>query len=299
MSPQRAASDPIGAGAAGPHVATGSPGDTLVMSVKLCNLPPFHPVANQVVSLTGAPYPDVHQIASVIGGDPALAAEVLFLANSSLFGFPARIRSLRHAVCLLGVDRIRDIAVTVAIRSLVRAAGPVMRQCWRHSVACAIIAEQISPLFGGITEQAYTSGLLHDIGRLSFLKSYATEAGSLLAAEYGSVEEVLAAERDILNVDHGAAGSWLVQYWSLPAAFGEICEHHHEPLRRGDSEILQIIKTACRLADVTGFSAVLYTSPSRYEDVLLSLPANISLDSLPREDELRATVDARIRDLDI
>ena len=286
-------------GAIGSHRHDGIQGDTLLMRVKLCNMPPFHPVANQVVSMSGGPQPDVARIASIIGGDPALAAEVLFLANSSLFGFPARIRSLGHAVCLLGVDRIRDLAITVAIRVLMRSAKRLMRPCWRHSVACAMIAEEISPLFGGLTEQAYTAGLLHDIGRLSFLKSYAAEADAVLSASYSSVEEVLSAERAALNVDHGTAGSWLVQYWDLPAAFGEICEHHHEPLHENDSQDLQIIKTACRLADVMGFSAVQYRPAPRYEDVLLALPASISLDALPREAYLRDKIEARLKGLDV
>ena len=290
-------SHPIGA--TDSRVGAGLQGDTLLIRVKLCNLPPFHAAANRIVSLSGSRDADVARIASIVGGDPALAAEVLFLANSSLFGFPARIRSLRHAVAVLGVDRIRDLAVTVAMRALVRGAGPPIRRCWRHSVACATIAEAISPLFAGLTEQAYTAGLLHDIGRLGFLKSYAEETSFILAGEYANVEEELMSERAVLNVDHAAAGSWLVQYWDLPESFGEICERHHEPLRENDSEPLQVIKTACRLADVAGFSAVRYKSPARYEDVLVSLPARVSPDSLPREDDLRGIVEARLKDFDV
>ena len=291
-------SESIG-GALDSRTETGLQGDTLLIRVKLCNLPPFHAAANRIVSLVGSRNADVAPIATIVGGDPALAAEVLFLANSSLFGFPARIRSLRHAVAVLGLDRIRDIAVTVAMRALVRGAGPLIRPCWRHSVACATIAEAISPLFGGLTEQAYTAGLLHDVGRLGFLKSYAEEAGSVLRGEYSTVEEELISERAALNVDHAAAGSWLVQYWDLPESFGEICEHHHEPLQENDSEPLQVVKTACRLADAAGFSAVRYKSPARYEDVLVSLPERIALESFPREDDLRDIVEARLKDFDV
>jgi HD-like signal output (HDOD) protein len=296
---QLEATSPDIAGVTGSRLTPEPQGDTLLIRVKLCNLPPFHPVAYQIVSLSGGRDANVARIANLVGGDPALAAEVLFLANSSLFGFPARIRSLRHAVAVLGIDRIKDLAVTVAIRVLVRGVGRLIRPCWRHSVACATIAEEIAPLFGDSADQAYTAGLLHDIGRLGFLRSYAAEASAILADEYAGVEEALAAERAALNADHGAAGSWLAQYWDLPPSFGAICEHHHDPPRDNDSELLQAIQTACRLADATGYSAVRYKSPLRYEDALASMPAKVSRRSFPREADLREQVEARLRHLDV
>src|SRR5581483_8918364 len=90
--------------------------DTVTIPVKLCNLPPMNSIANQV----------------------------LLLANSSLFGFTSRMSVLRHAIAVLGLDRIKALAVTVAMRAFLGQGGPLVRQCWRHSAACGVIAEEIS-----------------------------------------------------------------------------------------------------------------------------------------------------------
>jgi len=271
-------------------------GDTVLIPVKLCNLPPFHPVAGKLLT-SSSDMDDVKRVVSIVGGDPALAAEILFVANSSLFGFPARIQSLRHAVAVLGIDCVRQVAMTVAIRALARDAGPFVRACWCHSVACAVIAEKIAPVFGCIPEQAYTAGLLHDIGRLGFLRTYPSEIGPVLAGEYADASGAITAERAVMNSSHGEAGAWLIEYWALPAAFSEICERHHDPVDEHDSPLLQTVKTACQLADATGYAAVRYTTRPDYEEILLAAAPRHPA-SFPDEDTIRDEVENRLRAFD-
>ena len=271
-------------------------GDTVMIPVKLCNLPPFHPVAGKLLTLPGD-MDDVKRVVSIVGGDPALAAEILFVANSSLFGFPARIQSLRHAVAVLGLDCVRQLAMTVAVRSLARDAGPFVRASWCHSVACAVIAEKIAAVFGSTAEQAYTAGLLHDVGRLGFLRTYPSEIGPVLAREYADASDAIAAERAVMNSSHGEAGAWLIEYWALPAALLETCARHHDPVEDHDSPLLQTVKTACQLADATGYTPVRYTKRPEYEEVLLSAAPRHPA-SFPDEATIRAEVEARLRAFD-
>src|SRR5664279_1569972 len=99
--------------------------DVVTIPVRLCNLPPFNAIASQVLALTTDPDLHLSEISKVIQGDPAFAADILFLANSSLFGFPARMHSLRHAIALLGLDRVTALAVTVAMRGFVGTRNPL------------------------------------------------------------------------------------------------------------------------------------------------------------------------------
>ena len=146
--------------------------DVVTIPIKLCNLPPFNAIASQVLALTTDPDLDLRQISKVIEGDPAFAADILFLANSSLFGFPSRMHSLRHAIALLGLDRIKALAVTLAMRGFLGKRNPLIHQCWQHSVACALVCEEISAIFDFPADLAYTAGIMHDIGRLGLLKAY-------------------------------------------------------------------------------------------------------------------------------
>ena len=264
-------------------------GDTAVIPVRLCALPPFHSAVMQLLSANTAQDLEPERIVDLVKGDPALAAEVLFLANSSLFGFPSRIQGLRHAVALLGVERVKTLALTVAMRLLLGKGGPTVDYCWTHSAACAVIAAEISPLFDESEDAAYTAALLHDVGRLGLLKSYPKEYGRLLSKEYAEPEDVGQAERDTFQVDHGVAGAWLVGYWSFPTSFAEICEHHHSVITQGDSALLCVVKASCAIADALGYSAVKFAHPASNRlavrrtvpaSVLAKLPAGVTREAV-------------------
>ena len=269
-------------------------GDGIEIPAKLCNLPPLHSIATQVLSLSADENMDLPKLASVIEADPAFAAEVLFLANSPLFGFPSKMHVLRHAVSVLGLDRIKALTMTVAMRAFLGQASPLVRQCWRHSAASAVIAEEISKNFDVPGDRAYTAALLHDIGRLGLLKSYAREVAPVLTAQYKEASDVLTAEHAVINVNHGEAGGWLVKTWAFPAAFAEICERHHDAMREHESELLQVVKAACRIADVLGYSAIRYRNVPAYADVISAMPECARRRNFPSEEELRANVEARL-----
>ncbi|MBZ5580540.1 MAG: HDOD domain-containing protein [Acidobacteriia bacterium] len=268
--------------------------DTITIPVKLCNLQPLNSIANQVLSLSADPNVDLRHLAFVMEGDPAFAAEILLLANSSLFGFTSRMSVLRHAVAVLGLDRIKALAVTVAMRAFLGQGSPLVRQCWRHSAACAVIAEEISPIFAFSSDQAYTAALMHDIGRLGLLKSYARDFTPVVEGHYTDQAAILSAERAALHVDHGSAGAWLVNNWAYPQSFADVCAHHHDPLHPKDSVVLRLVKVACRMADALDYLAVPYQEVASYSTVIAQLPPGIRGERFPAEDELRENVKARL-----
>jgi HD-like signal output (HDOD) protein len=269
------------------------PTDTVAIPVKLCNLPPFHSIAHQVLTLTANPDIDLRRLSGVMEGDPAFAAEVLFLANSSLFGFTSRMHVLRHAVAVLGLDRIKALAVTVAMRAFLGVGSPVIRDCWRHSAACAIVSQEIAPIFNFSPDQAYTLGLMHDVGRLGLLRSYTDEITPVLSAEYADTEALRQAECQAVNVDHALAGAWLVKYWELPEDFSAVCARHHETVCVTDPPLLIVAKMSCRIADALGFAAVRYRSTANYQNLVRVLPP-VHQRKFPDEAGLRAVVEERI-----
>jgi putative nucleotidyltransferase with HDIG domain len=268
--------------------------DAVTIPVRLCNLPPFNAIASQVLALTADPDIDLKQISRVIEGDPAFAADILFLANSSLFGFPSRMHSVRHATALLGLDRIKALGVTVAMRGFLGKRTPLVHQCWQHSVACALVCEEISAIFGFSGDRAYTAGIMHDIGRLGLLKTYEKEMTPVLTGEYANVQDVLKAERAALNVDHARAGAWLVTDWSFPKEFSETCEHHHDAPDEKDSAILQLAKVACSVADAIGFPAVKCQRQPSYREAASPLMRRLGRKEAPPAEDLRASVTARL-----
>jgi len=272
--------------------------DLTAMPAKLCSLPPLNSIASRVLAVSDDPDSDTRALASVVESDPAFAAEVLFLANSPLFGFPSKLHALPHAVAILGVDRIKALVTTVAMRAFVGKGSPMIRQCWRHSTACAVIAERISAAFQVPGDQAYAAALLHDVGRLGLLKSYPQQMSPVMGGEHVDLREVLFAERAAIKVDHQSAGGWLVTNWGLPQPFFVACVHHHDSLRETDSPLLQVVKTACRMADTLGFAAVACQSTPAYTNLVADLPNSVKKDRLPAEEEFGRHVEERLASLE-
>jgi HD-like signal output (HDOD) protein len=268
--------------------------DTITIPIKLCNLSPFNGIAAQVLALTSDTDIDLKQLSLLIEGDPAFAAEILFLSNSSLFGFPSRMHVLRHAIAILGLDRVKTLAVTVAMRGFLGNRNSLVHQCWRHSAACALVCAEISAWYDFSGERAYTAGIMHDIGRLGLVKSYPKESALVLGGDYQEAGEVLEAERHALNVDHGQAGAWLIENWALPDAFSEVCERHHDTPRADDSALLQLVKVACGIADAIGFPAVKCRRQPSYLEAASALAPKLGRKAIPSEEELRAIVTARL-----
>ena len=296
---------PAGTTAPGPpntvHAGIGSAdfrADLAAMPAKLCSLPPLNSIATRVLAISDDPDSDTRMLAEVVGSDPAFAAEVLFLANSPLFGFPSKLHALPHAVAILGVDRIKALVTTVAMRAFVGKASPLTRQCWRHSAASAVIAERISAAFRVPGDQAYAAALLHDVGRLGLLKSYPQQMSPVMGGEHSDLREVLFAERAAIKVDHQSAGGWLVRNWGLPQPFFVACVHHHDLLQETDVPLLQVVKTACRMADTLGFAAVACQSVISYANLVADLPNGVQTDRLPAEEEFRRHVEERLASLE-
>src|SRR5208283_2731208 len=85
----------------------------------LVEIPPFRPVAVRLMKLVEDSTPTLAPIVSLLRSDAALTTEVLQLANSPLFGCRVEIKNILHALSLLGLERIRALIVTTALKSLV------------------------------------------------------------------------------------------------------------------------------------------------------------------------------------
>ena len=74
------------------------------------------------------------RVAELIRVDPAFSAEVLRVANSPLLGCRQEVRGILNALAILGLDRLKGLVMTVALRNFLSAAldVPVLLRCWRH-----------------------------------------------------------------------------------------------------------------------------------------------------------------------
>ena len=222
----------------------------------LAKLPPFGPVAISLMRLFDRENVEMHDIVRLVSSDVALSSQLLALANSPLFAVQTSIRDLQHAVTVLGLDRTKALATTLAMRSFLSNAPktPVLRRIWRHGVATSVTAELMAPSFGISKDFAHVAGILHDVGRFALLAAYPEEYAELAIRTHESNEAILASERERFGLDHCQAGKLLSESWRFPKELQQIAAHHLET--PAEQDLLSLVQTACRLAVDLDFCAI-------------------------------------------
>lgn len=238
-------------------------------------LPPFPQVAVRVLELTSNENVQLHQICDLISSDSAFASEVLTVANS-LYAPRYPASSILQAVAVLGANTLQGMCITVAVRAYLgkSISHPAMRNLWRHNLACALIAQHMAG--GGFIDKdlAYTSGILHDVGRFALAVVQPNDYSALLETHRGTADSILEREREIFGWDHCETGKRLIDDWKLPSEFDAVVLDHHAPPRTdGEWGLTELVKVSCSLADAAGFPAFAGCEAIPYPDLLERLPA--------------------------
>lgn len=221
---------------------------------------------------------DVRQVVQWIQTDPVFSGEMLRVANSALYGFSGEIRSVHQATITLGLEFAKALAITVGLRAYVKSAMklPILRRCWTHSLACGLLSQELAAACFQRGDEAYTAGLLHDIGRLGLMAAYPIEYANVLTVAMDYSMDVLRCERELFDIDHCQAGAWLAEQWKLPAALGAIAAHHHEEPATMEAkqqpDLMTIVRLGCLFADALDFGVVKARNAWSPEQILERLP---------------------------
>lgn len=202
------------------------------------NLPTLPEILLKLLEACDNDATPLSEIASIICKDPALSFRVLQLVNSSYYGLRRTFTGVEQAVVYLGSNSIKNIAITTSIHQVFeRKRFKVVKQFninsfWWHSLMCATLAKRLAQKTGfSSLDEAYLSGLLHNIGRLILISTFPEEHTSILL-ETSDVQNELWAETQLIGVTHCEAGSWLVHNWKLNSLMADAILYHHEPLEK-------------------------------------------------------------------
>lgn len=228
--------------------------------VRLDALPPFSPVVARLLEELNGEVQSFRRLSLRISEDPGLAAQVLRMANSALYGRRGEVSSLLVAVNLIGIDRLRALVLTYGVRQMFRPVArlPLARRIWRHSLATAILAADFAMDAGSDAMEDYTAGLLHDIGRLVFLVC-APEAYSKLVEQADGPKACLSLELSCFSMTHAEAGALAMARHRLPKRLADAAAAHHaadlQALTDEDPDAA-LTASCCRLATASGFAVL-------------------------------------------
>ena len=175
-----------------------------------------------------------YELSQITAVDPSLTSKVLRLVNSSYMGFMTPITSLEKAVIYLGADTIKNIAISASIlQTFSTTRGDTffnLRRFWWHSFMCASLARRIAKKTGYKNpEEAFLTGLLHDIAKLLLWKRFPKEYGLILKASGNDFNRLLTHEQK-LGATHAEIGAWLIRRWNLDPFMADAIFYHHAPV---------------------------------------------------------------------
>lgn len=222
---------------------------------RLSALPAFHPAAMKLLEISDESESAMLDFEELFRSDIALTADLLLVANSAAFGAQRQIVTIRHALTLLGLEKVRALACKVMLASYMRhQPDDAIRSIWSHSIATAVVSEVLGGIYN--VPGVYTVGLMHDLGRIGLLLSVGRRYAEVLAKEVDDLDEAIKLEATLCGMDHCDAGAMLAHTWGLPATLQvAMVEHHGNRLMRSKSRV-GLVQTACRIADWLGFPEV-------------------------------------------
>lgn len=263
------------------------------------SVPSLSPTVTKIIQVANDVNASANELVQVIKFDPVLTAKILKLINSVYYGMPQKVVSIGRAVVLLGINTVKNLALSTAIIGSFKQKGKIgdfnMNLFWEHCLGCAVgskllaKSKKINKLF---LEEYFIAGLLHDIGKLALVQFACDEYGEVMVAmEDGSGGDELGIEERVLGTDHAKVGEMMAGKWQLPAHLREsILEHHHPIMNEANFDI----KVAVYLANINCHRknfGIAHSSVPEYDPLILETmnftEKGLEAVLLPLDDEIQ------------
>jgi len=201
------------------------------------NLPMLPHILVKLIEICQNENGSLQEITGIISADSFLSAKVLKLANSCYYRHSEKVVKIDQALLRMGRDAVKNLAVSAAVYQVFNtgeqiASGFNMKRFWRHSLMCAILARTIAEKVAyNVPEQAFLTGMIHDIGRL-ILITYLPQEYEQILTESKSSSSLLIQQEIEAGIPHTKVGSWLLNRWNIDSMTADAVLYHHEPLSR-------------------------------------------------------------------
>jgi putative nucleotidyltransferase with HDIG domain len=198
----------------------------------LGDLPPLPQVAAQVLRLAADPESTMEELQRVISTDQALAAQILKIANSAMFGMVREVKTLTQAIMTLGFTTIKSIVIASSARNLYNRGGTGLQErlLWEHALITAMSARAYARSFRSPrVEEAFIGGLMHDIGKAVMAVKFPERYGALIRGVYNEDHDLMESELELFGFDHTMVGEALLHAWNLARSLENTVRWHHDP----------------------------------------------------------------------
>jgi HD-like signal output (HDOD) protein len=195
-------------------------------------------VTAKIIATVNDPNSSATQLHKIVAHDPALVTRILKVVNSAFYGLPGQIGSIERAIVLLGLNAIKNIAVSAGLGEMFKGTslceGFTARDLWKHCIAVGVAARAIARQMKlPIADEAFLAGMIHDVGLLVSLQVWPQKLRETCdrARAGGDFCEI---ERELIGADHQQLGAALTEQWRFPHSCRLVNAYHHRPVALAD-----------------------------------------------------------------
>src|SRR6056297_2293976 len=212
--------------------------EKVVLKVKdsIEKMPPLSPVVHKIIRVANDVTSSAQNLTDVIQLDPVLTAKVILMVNSAYFGLPQEIKSLKHAVVMLGINTIKNVALSSAMMGQIdlKQEGELEGEdFWKHSLGVGVAAKLIARKLGvdeKYTEEYFIAGLIHDIGKVLINNFFTDEMNDIVKLSEEKKGNITELEKQRLGLSHEEIGLALGKKWNFENNLLYAVGSHHDPV---------------------------------------------------------------------
>jgi putative nucleotidyltransferase with HDIG domain len=173
-------------------------------------------------------------LVGLIGLDQALTALVLQMSNSVSLGYSRTCTTLYEAIMLIGLGRLKTILLSSSATGIMKRNLNGYRlgagELWHHSLATGVASEWLAQaLRYPSPEEAYISGLLHDIGKLLLDQVVLSNYNTIVDYVQKYHVPLWQVEEKLIGIDHATVGGLIAERWNFPVVLVDAIRFHHVP----------------------------------------------------------------------
>jgi HD-like signal output (HDOD) protein len=187
---------------------------------KIEKLPLIDVTVFETMSLLNSPDSNFEQIVEKLS--PDIAARFLNIANSAYYAI--EVRSINHAVRLLGYSQMKQILITsILIEHFTKRLEDFsFEKFQKQAQFCAAIARVLGEIVDyGKLEDLFTVAILNNIGKLVIAVYFKKEHKEIIALKKSKHMTTREAEEKILGISHAEIGAFVLERFNIPK---DICD---------------------------------------------------------------------------
>ncbi|MDY0383233.1 MAG: HDOD domain-containing protein [Geobacter sp.] len=253
------------------------------------DLPTIPIVATKVMQLMEDENATADDLARVVASDPAVAARVLKISNSSFYGCQRQIQTLPHAIMMLGFVTLKSVVVAASVKQVYHPFGLTEKLLWEHSFGAGLAARIIASDTRLVNaEEAFLGGLFHDLGKIIMNFLDKEKFQEVMQRCYNDGIDFEQAERTLFPYTHEEVGALVIKKWNFPDHLMKAVMAHHT-LALAEDEDPYLVRLTCvvSLANIFCHRYGIGTIAGEEEiDVAATLPATTLGLTAEKVDEL-------------